>query len=340
MIDKVGDTPLIFTEELSEKHNCNVWFKRESDNPGGSSKDRVAAQIIKSALQEGQINDQTLIVEASSGNTAIGIALVCREMGLKCLFFISQKCSEEKVNLIRTLGADVRVALNSGGPDVPGSTQYMAEQYCKTNPNTFFTNQYFNQNNILAHFNSTGPEIWDQTDGKITHFICGIGTGGTISGVGRYLKSKNRNIKVIGVEPIGSILSAYFNNTNIEKHRNYNYLVEGIGRKFIPGTLDISVIDRIIQISDLDCINQIHSFQKTENYAPGFSSGAVLAGFMYLSYLLKPNDNVVLHFPDNGDRYKSKIFNREWLHKNNLFTDSMHLEENFLNNKKATHASR
>jgi len=317
----IGNTPLKRSTFLSEKYRRNIYLKYEGCNPGGSSKDRIASFIIKSGYDNGLIHEDTTVVEASSGNTAIGLAMICQQKGLKFRVYVSKKCSNEKLKVLQGYSAEIILVDQSGGPELVGSTQYLAKQYCANIPNTFYCDQYFNPLNVEAHFQMTGPEIWRQTHGSITHFICGIGTGGTISGVGRYLKMKNPKIRIIGVEPIGSILKYFFYNHELDPKGAGKYLVEGIGKEFVPGCLHIESIDEIIQVADSESARAAHQLKSGTGYAPGFSGGAVCAGLGELADSLPINAKVVLLMADHGERYLSKLYNAEWLEANGLEID-------------------
>jgi len=328
MEKSIGCTPLIKSSYLTGRHQREVFIKYEGNNPSGSSKDRIATFIIKHGYDTGLIKQDTTIVEASSGNTAIGLATVCRAKALKFRVYVSKKCSDEKLRILQGLKAEIVIVSQSGGPEQEGSSQYLAQQYCNQNPNTFYCNQYFNPLNNEAHFQMTGPEIWNQTKGLITHFIAGVGTGGTVSGVGKYLKMKNPMIKIIGVEPEGSILRHFFIHHQIDQVISGKYLVEGIGKEFVPGCLDVNWIDDIIQVADSNSAETAHRMLQTTGYAPGFSSGAVMAGLDQLSDSLPIDAKVVLLFADHGVRYQSKLYNTTWLANNGIALSEISAQPN------------
>jgi len=323
MIDQIGNTPLTKSETLSERYQCQIYIKEEFHNPGMSSKDRAALYMIRDAEIKNFLKPGYTIVEASSGNTGIGIALIARELGYKCHIFMSSKGSQEKVTLLNSMGAEVTICQNSNGPKDPNSSQARAKAYHEQHPRSYFCNQYFNQANIDAHYYMTGPEIWTQSLGKVSHIIAGVGTGGTISGLGRYFKERKPPVDILAVDPEGSILTNYHLNGIIDATPR-KYLIEGIGRHFIPGALDFSVIDQFIQVSDLEAVEAAHSFKKISGYLSGFSSAAVLAALDKLNQQrhFKKNDFVVLFFADHGNRYISKLYNSSWLEKELGYTYS------------------
>ncbi len=313
MLERIGQTPLIRSESLSSKYGCTVCIKEDFRNPGMSSKDRIAHYMIRDAIEKGLLKPEGTVVEASSGNTGLGLAMIAQEEGYPCHIFVSNKCSAEKISLLERHGALVTLCTNSNGFSDPESTQARARQYAAHTPGAFFCNQYFNPANTRAHYETTGPELWEQSASSITHFIAGVGTGGTISGIGRYLKERNQAIRIWGVDPLGSILTDYFHHGTLSKPGNY--LIEGIGRNFIPGTLDFSIIDRFIQVDELDAVLAAHVYKRDTGFLSGFSSGAVMAALHRIASLqtFRPHDTVVLFFPDHGSRYLSKLYNERWL---------------------------
>lgn len=316
MIDQIGNTPLNNSEVLSNRYGCQVWIKEDFHNPGMSSKDRAALYMIRDAEIKQFLKPGYTIVEASSGNTGIGLALLCRELGYKCHIFMSSKGSAEKVNMIKSFGAEVTICQNSNGPKDPNSSQFQAKAYQNQHPHSYFCNQYFNQANTDAHYYMTGPEIWEQSHGKVTHIIVGVGTGGTVSGIGRFFQKKKPSVKIWGVDPQGSILTDYHRTGKVNT-KGDKYLIEGIGRHFIPGTLDFSVIDEFIQVSDQEAVVSAYRFKEESGYLSGFSSAAVLAALEKVDKQqhFRPDDVIVLFFPDHGTRYISKLYNNEWLKK-------------------------
>lgn len=276
-----------------------------------SAKDRVGLYMIREALRTGHLQPGGMLVEASSGNTGLSIAMLAQEMGFSATIFISENCSEEKRSALRFYGAELVVCPNSNGPEDPESIQSTAARFAAENKEAHFTNQYFNPVNITAHFETTGPEIWGQTDGRITHFIAGIGTGGTISGVGRYLKSRNPAIRVIGVEPVHSIFKHYIQHGALSAEKDLKPdSIEGIGRTFLPGAFDPSVVDQVFQVSAPDSMSAAQWYKNNGNGLTGFSSAAVIAALrqFYPEMGLSPDSRVVALFPDHGGRYISKLY--------------------------------
>lgn len=316
MYNNIGNTPLVCSGYLSDRYGCKVYIKEDFRNPGASSKDRIAWYMIHFAEKSGQIQAGGTIVEASSGNTAIGLAMLCRLKGYHCRIYLSKSGSEEKEALLLSLGAEVLRCETSGGPEDVNSSQFQAAKFAAETPNAFYCNQYFNEHNKQAHFETTGPEIWKQSRGRITHFLAGAGTGGTISGVGKYLKSKSKKIQIYAVDPEGSVLTHYFQKGSIEGFDAQPYHIEGIGRNFIPGALDTFQIDQFLQVSGQKSAEAAFSYRDHTGMAPGFSSGAVLAALHDLRHSLKRDHMVVLFFADKGDRYAGKLYNPEWLEKN------------------------
>lgn len=291
--------------------NADVSIKEEFHNPGMSSKDRVALYMIREALRTGKLSPGGRIVEASSGNTGLSLAMLAQEMGLATTVFVSENCSEEKRNVLQFYGAELIVCPNSNGPDDTQSTQYAAARFAAKNENCFFTNQYFNPVNITAHFETTGPEIWDQTEGRITHFIAGIGTGGTISGTGRYLKAQNPEVRVIGIEPNHSIFKYFLEHGTLASGKSPKPdAIEGIGRTFLPGAFDPEVVDQVFQVSAEDSMETAGWYKGEANAMAGFSSAAVISALrQYHGEMgFGPGSKVVALFPDHGGRYISKLY--------------------------------
>ncbi len=318
MIERIGNTELFREYHLSNICLSNIYVKAEFQNPGKSSKDRPALFMIRDAERRGLLKSGFTVVDASSGNTAIGLAMLCNELGYKCHFFLSKSASDEKIECLRGLGAQITICCTSGGPDDPDSTINRAIKWCEEHPESYFCNQYFNLANQQSHFETTGPELWEQTNGSITHFICGIGTGGTISGVGKYLKQMNPTVTMIGVDSVGSILHDYFYKGSFEVDHSKKCEIEGIGRKFIPGALDMSYIDEIIQISRDEAVKAAYDYIEFSPFLPGFSSAAVLAALQKIAPGFRENDHIVILFADHGSKYQSKLYNEEWLTEHNF----------------------
>ncbi|TDS10952.1 PLP-dependent cysteine synthase family protein [Sphingobacterium paludis] len=306
----IGNTPIRKCEFLSSRYHSNIYIKEEFHNPGMSAKDRPAYYMIQDAINRNCISPGGTFVEASSGNTGLGIAMFAKQYGYRSKIFVSKSCSQEKIAILEAAGAEIEICDNSNGLGDFYSTQFKAQSYAATQPNAYFTNQYYNSQNIRAHYKTTGPEIWKQTDGQITHFLCGVGTGGTISGVGRYLKEQRPNVNIWGVEPAGSILQHYLDARSIPEQIAPFESIEGIGRNFVPGSFDPTPVDHIYQVTQEDTKTMARAYRTDTGILCGFSSAAVLACLQrYATGMhLKPTDTLVLLFPDHGSRYISKLY--------------------------------
>jgi len=316
ILGTIGNTPLVKVNNINKGLAPLVLAKMESFNPGGSSKDRIAIAMLDEAEQKGLIQPGGTIIEPTSGNTGLGLAIVGILRGYQLIFTMPDKMSKEKEDLLTAHGAKVVRTPTAVEPNDPTSYYKVAELLLEEIPNSFSPNQYFNKNNPEAHYSSTGPEIWRDTDGKITHFVAGIGTGGTISGAGKYLKEKNPNIKVIGVDTEGSIYKHHYYGTKGPIH---SYLIEGIGEDFIPETVDFSVIDQVITVSDKDAFATTRELVKKDALFTGSSSGAAMHGALEMARNLTTKDVMVVLLPDSGKSYLSSLYNDEWMRQNNLF---------------------
>lgn len=314
----IGNTPLLRLRRIAEKYNikAKLYAKLEYLNPGGSVKDRIGIKMIQQAEKEGRIKKGGTIIEPTSGNTGVGIALYAISKGYKLIFTIQDKQSKEKIDLLKALGAKVIVCPTDVARDDPKSYYSTAKRLAKELPNSFCPDQYENENNPLAHYQTTGPEIYKDSNGEITYFFAGIGTGGTISGVGKFLKEKNKKIKIIGVDPVGSVLYDYFKTGKLIQPKVYK--TEGIGEDFIPKTLDFSVIDDIVKVDDKKTMQTARELVRTEGVLAGGSSGAALAGVIKYKNNFKKSDFVVVLFPDSALRYIGKVFNDTWMKENNF----------------------
>lgn len=304
ILDLIGNTPLIEFSGINSFYNTNIHGKLEYFNPSGSIKDRVALYIVEDAEKKGILEPGQLIVESTSGNMGLSFALVGAIKGYRCLFALPETISREKIRALKLFGAEV-VLTPKGLPPSDENSCYKVAQKIAKERNGFYINQYFNPLNPEAHYNSTGPEIWKQTSGMVDAVFCGIGTGGTITGVGKYLKEKNTKIKIIGVEPEGSVFKEYFKKGVLVKARNFE--VEGIGKNFIPGALDFEYIDDVIKISDKDSFRMVSELIHKEGVFAGGSSGAVVGAAIRYSKTLNKNDLVVAILPDSGLKYLSKL---------------------------------
>lgn len=312
MAETVGNTPLVRLNSVVDGLPCQIYAKVEFFNPGGSVKDRIGWAIVEDAEKSGRLKPGGTIIESTSGNTGVGLAIAAAIKGYKTIFVMADKQSQEKVQTLKAYGAQVFVTPTAVEPEDPRSYYSVAKRLVEETPNAVLANQYHNQVNPDAHFVTSGPEIWDQTQGKITHYVAGMGTGGTITGTGRYLKEQNPDIKIIGVDPYGSILYDLHQGNEAEAE---NYLVEGVGEDFLPTTLDLSVVDEIVRIGDKESFLMTRRLTREEGMFVGGSCGFAAAGAIKYAKEnnLGPDDVVVVILPDNGARYLGKIFNDDWM---------------------------
>jgi len=315
VLEVVGNTPLVRLNSMTEGLKCNVWAKVEFTNPGGSVKDRIAMHIIDEAERTGALTPGGTIVEATSGNTGAGLAMVAALRGYKTIFVLPDKQSEEKRAALRAWGARVVVTPTNVEPDDPRSYYKTAERIVEETPNSFYANQYHNPANPEAHYLSTGPELYDQIDGKIDVFIAGAGTGGTLSGVGKYLKEQNPQIQIVAVDPVGSLYYDYFHTGQLTQP--HSYLLEGIGEDFLPSTMNFDFVDDVVRVNDDESFRATRELVSREGLFCGVSSGAAVAGgIKYLHRNDREDLNAVILLPDNGSRYLSKVYNDNWMEEN------------------------
>jgi cystathionine beta-synthase len=315
ILETIGNTPLVKLKNVVET-DALVLAKVESFNPGHSTKDRMALKMIEDAEKNGIISKGATIIEGTSGNTGMGLALVCIERGYKLICTISDKQSKEKIDILKAMGAEIYVCPTNVDPDHPDSYYSVAKRLNKEIPNSFYPNQYDNLSNSLAHYESTGPEIWEQTQGKITHFIVGVGTGGTISGIGKFLKEKKSNIKIWGVDSYGSVYKKYHETGEFDRNEIYPYITEGIGEDIIAKNVDFSLIDHFEKVTDKDGAIMARRLAKEEGIFAGYSCGSAIAAINQLKNKLNSEDIVVVLLHDHGSRYVGKLFNDDWMKKN------------------------
>lgn len=313
ILETIGNTPLIRLNKITKDLPCEVVAKVDYFNPGNSIKDRMALKMVEVAEQQGKLKPGGTIIEGTSGNTGMGLALAAVVKGYKCIFVTTDKQSKEKADILKAVGAEVIVCPTNVLPEDPRSYYSVAARLAKEIPNSFHMNQYDNLANRQAHYESTGPEIWKQTDGKITHLVCTAGTGGTITGTAMYLKEKNPNIKIWAIDVYGSLLTKYFKTGEIDMKEVKPYISEGFGEDFVPGNYDMSVIDHFEQVTDKDGAVMARRLAKEEGLFCGYSAGSCLQGLLQLKHQLTKDDLVVCILHDHGSRYVGKIYNDQWM---------------------------
>lgn len=313
VLETIGNTPLVKLNKIVADVPATVLAKIETTNPGNSVKDRMALKMVEVAEQEGKLKPGGTIIECTSGNTGMGIAIAAVIKGYKCIFTTSDKQSKEKIDMLKAVGAEVIVCPTNVEPTDPRSYYSVAEKLNKEIPNSFWCNQYDNLANREAHYESTGPEIWEQTEGKITHFVVGVGTGGTISGVAKYLKEKNPDIKIWGIDTYGSVFKKYHETGIFDEKEIYSYITEGIGEDILPENVDFDLIDHFEKVTDKDAAVVTRELARVEGILVGNSAGAAVAGINQMASQLKEDDLVVVLFHDHASRYIGKMFNDEWM---------------------------
>ncbi len=313
ILQTIGNTPLIKINKITRDLPCTVLAKVEYFNPGNSIKDRMALKMLEVAEQEGKIKPGGTIIEGTSGNTGMGLALAACVKGYKCIFTTTDKQSKEKVDILKAVGAEVIVCPTNVEPEDPRSYYSVSKRLSTEVPNSWYVNQYDNLANRLAHYEQTGPEIWEQTEGKVTHLVVATGTGGTIVGTGKYLKEKNPDIKVWAIDSYGSLLKKYFETGEIDQNEVYPYISEGFGEDFVPQNYDMRYIDAFTKVTDRDGAVMARRIAKEEGIFIGYSCGSCLQGLMQMKDQLKKDDVVVCIFHDHGSRYVGKIYNDQWM---------------------------
>lgn len=313
ILETVGNTPLIKLNKVAKDLPCTVLAKVEYFNPGNSIKDRMAIKMLEVAEAEGKIKPGGTIIEGTSGNTGMGLALAACVKGYKCIFTTTDKQSKEKVDILKAVGAEVIVCPTNVEPEDPRSYYSVSKRLATEVPNSWYVNQYDNLANRLAHYEQTGPEIWEQTEGKVTHLVVATGTGGTIVGTGKYLKEKNPNIKIWAIDSYGSLLKKYFDTGELDQKEVYPYISEGFGEDFVPQNYDMQYIDEFTKVTDKDGAVMARRIAKEEGMFIGYSAGSCLQGVMQLKDKLKKGDVVVCIFHDHGSRYVAKVYNDQWM---------------------------
>ncbi|WP_044398083.1 PLP-dependent cysteine synthase family protein [Lacinutrix sp. Hel_I_90] len=321
VLDLIGNTPMIKLKRMTSEFKGNFLAKVEAFNPGHSSKDRIALYIIEQAEKQGIIKPGDTIIETTSGNTGFSIAMVSVIKGYDCILAVSSKSSADKIDMLKNMGAKVYVCPANVSADDPRSYYQVAKRLHDEIKGSVYINQYFNQLNIDAHYASTGPEIWKQTEGKITHLVACSGTGGTISGTAKYLKEQNPNIKIIGVDAFGSVLKKYHETREFDEKEIYPYRIEGLGKNLIPTATDFDIIDKFVKVTDEESAHTAREITKTEGLFVGYTSGAAMQAVKQLSAEgeFKATDNVVIIFPDHGSRYMSKVYSDKWMNAQGFF---------------------
>lgn len=326
ILETIGNTPLVKLNHVTGDLKGTILVKVEYFNPGQSVKDRIGLKMIEDAEKKGLIKPGGTIIEGTSGNTGMGLALAASIKGYNCIFTTTDKQSKAKIDLLRALGAEVKVCPTDVEPDDPRSYYSIAKRLSEEIPNSYYPNQYDNPGNAEAHYETTGPEIWEQTEGNITHYIAGMGTGGTISGTSRYLKEQNENIRTIGVDSYGSVYKKYFETREFDKDEIHPYLTEGIGEDIIPGNMDFDLLDDVVQVTDKNAFLMTRDLAKKEGLFVGGSCGAAVYGA--LEYARANNfgegDMMVIILPDSGTRYVSKVFNDEWMKEHGFLESGEH----------------
>jgi cystathionine beta-synthase len=313
ILETIGNTPLIKLNKITKDLPCTVLAKVEYFNPGNSIKDRMAVKMLEVAEKEGKIKPGGTIIEGTSGNTGMGLALAASVKGYKCIFTTTDKQSKEKADILKAVGAEVIVCPTNVEPEDPRSYYSVSKRLAAEVPNSWYVNQYDNLANKQAHYEQTGPEIWEQTEGKVTHLVVATGTGGTIVGTGQYLKEKNRNVKCWAIDSYGSLLKKYFDTGELDENEVYPYVSEGFGEDFIPANYDMKYIDRFEKVTDKDGAVMARRIAKEEGLFCGYSAGSCLQGLMQMKNELKKDDLVVCIFHDHGSRYVAKIYNDQWM---------------------------
>jgi cystathionine beta-synthase len=336
ILETIGNTPLVKLNNITKEIPATVLAKIETTNPGNSIKDRMAVKMIEEAEKSGLLKPGGTIIEGTSGNTGMGLAMAAIIKGYKCIFTTTDKQSKEKVDALRAFGAEVIVCPTNVEPEDPRSYYSVSSRLEREVPNSWKPNQYDNLANSEAHYEQTGPEIWEQTEGKITHLVVGVGTGGTISGTGRYLKEQNPSIKVWGIDTYGSVFKKYKETGILDKNEIYPYITEGIGEDFLPKNVDFDIIDLFEKVTDKDAALMTRDIARKEGIFVGNSAGSAIAGLLQLKDKLKPEDVVVVIFHDHGSRYMGKMYNEDWLRERGFLKDEKLTARSIIEKKENT----
>ncbi|MFD2603095.1 MULTISPECIES: pyridoxal-phosphate dependent enzyme [Flavobacterium] len=330
ILETIGNTPMVKLNKLTEDIDALVLAKVETFNPGNSVKDRMAVKMIEDAEADGRLKPGGTIIEGTSGNTGMGLALGAIVKGYKLICVISDKQSKEKMDILRAVGARVVVCPTDVEPTDPRSYYSVSKRLAEETPNSWYVNQYDNMSNTAAHYEQTGPEIWEQTEGKITHFVVGVGTGGTISGVAKFLKEKNPNIKIWGIDTYGSVFKKYHETGVFDENEIYSYITEGIGEDILPKNVDFSLIDGFTKVTDKDAAVYTRRLALEEGIFVGNSAGAAIKGLLQLKDEFKPDDVVVVLFHDSGSRYVGKMFNDDWMRERGFLDEEITKAEDLI----------
>ena len=321
ILETIGNTPMVKLNKITKDIPATVLAKIETTNPGNSIKDRMALKMIEDAEKDGRLKPGGTIIEGTSGNTGMGLAIAAVIKGYKCIFTSTDKQSKEKFDALRAFGAEVIVCPTNVDPEDPRSYYSVSSRLIKEVPNSWKPNQYDNPSNAQAHYEQTGPEIWEQTEGKITHLVVGVGTGGTISGTAKYLKEQNPNIQVLGIDTYGSVFKKYKETGIFDKEEIYPYITEGIGEDFLPENVDFNLIDHFEKVTDKDAALMTREIAMKEGIFAGNSTGSAVAGLLQMKDRFKASDVVVIIFPDHGTRYLGKMYNEDWLRERGFLKD-------------------
>ncbi|MEO7215884.1 pyridoxal-phosphate dependent enzyme [Mucilaginibacter sp.] len=313
ILETIGNTPMVKLNKIVKDIPATVLAKIETTNPGNSIKDRMALKMIEDAEKSGKLKPGGTIIEGTSGNTGMGLAIAAVIKGYKCIFTSTDKQSKEKFDALRAFGAEVIVCPTNVEPEDPRSYYSVSSRLEREVPNSWKPNQYDNLSNSQAHYEQTGPEIWEQTEGKVTHVVAGVGTGGTLSGIARFLKEKNPDIKILGIDTYGSVFKKYKETGEFDKNEIYPYITEGIGEDFLPANVDFSLIDHFEKVTDMDAALMTREIARKEAIFAGNSTGSAIAGVLQMKHMFKEGDVVVVIFPDHGTRYLGKMYNDDWL---------------------------